>query len=199
MDVMHVEAEDAVGDRECFELLYRHHHAELLRYAARRVDLESAHEIVADTFVVVWRRIDDVPTDQPRAWLFGVARRVLSNELRSEDRRRRLADRVRATTPAHVLEVADVAQYIADRDTVQSLLASLPPAEREALELTEWDGLSPSEAAHVVGCSAGAFRVRLYRARRHLIALHLRTVPAVRSADPPRTAVIPMRSQEDGK
>jgi RNA polymerase sigma-70 factor (ECF subfamily) len=50
------------------------------------------------------------------------------------------------------------------------VLHELAPAEREALRLTEWERLTPAEAARVTGCSAATFRVRLHRARRHFAA-----------------------------
>lgn len=159
-------------DATQFEALYRAHYAEILRYAARRTDIETAREVTAETFIVAWRRRADVPTDGTRAWLYAVARRTLANERRSGERRERVVDRVRATTGSADLIVDDLAQQRAERAEIQGLLARLNPAAREALELTEWDDLSPAEAARVVGCSTGAFRVRLHRARRELLALY---------------------------
>lgn len=174
VDVVFSETSDGAGDSERFERLYRAHYAELLRYAARRVDREAAREVVADSFLVAWRRLGEIPADASRAWLYAVARRVLSNELRSGQRRERLATRVQAHTPLDSLTSGDIAQQIADRDEVRALLDQLPAAAREALELIEWDGLSVSEAAQVVGCSVGAFRVRLHRARHRLVSLYRR-------------------------
>ena len=54
--------------------------------------------------------------------------------------------------------------------TVLAAVASLSPAERDAITLIAWDGLSADEAAIVLGCSRAAFYVRVHRARRRLAA-----------------------------
>ena len=65
-----------------------------MRYALRRTDAESARDVVAETFLIAWRRLSAVPADpdQVTPWLYGVARRVLANAERS----RRRANRVSA-------------------------------------------------------------------------------------------------------
>ena len=77
--------------------------------------------------------------------------------------------------------------------SARAALARLSPAEREAIELLAWEGLTPAEAATVLGCSRGVVAVRVHRARRHLRRLasadfEPRTPPATSPlpADPPR-------------
>lgn len=62
---------------------------------------------------------------------------------------------------------ADPADAGGDRE-LWAALAGLPDGDREALLLVGWDGLSNPQAAGVAGCSQGAFKVRLHRARRRL-------------------------------
>ena len=64
--------------------------------------------------------------------------------------------------------VADPADSLGRRDELASAFADLEEAEREVLRLVAWEGLSTRDAAAVIGCSPGAFRVRLHRARRKL-------------------------------
>src|SRR6476469_3060928 len=80
-----------------FAARFERTHVALLGYAVRRVaDPADAADIVAETFLVAWRRLDDVPAGaEARPWLFGVARRVLANHYRGERRRHALADRLR--------------------------------------------------------------------------------------------------------
>jgi len=98
---------DGAARRDRFTDLFDRTHGPLLAYAVRRVaDPADAADVVAETFVVAWRRLDDVPTGQAaRPWLFGVARRVLANHYRGERRRLALADRLREqvveAVPAH--------------------------------------------------------------------------------------------------
>ena len=157
-----------------------------MRYAARRVGSDRAEDVVADAFVVAWRRLAEVPDEHQRGWLFGVARRVVANEVRSVGRRKRLAWRVAGQPDLGDIEESDVG------DVVRALLARMPESYREALQLVEWDGLEPTEAAAALGCSAAAFRVRLHRARRRLVLDYERTI----GAEPERRLI--GRTRADG-
>lgn len=67
----------------------------VMAYLLRRADRETAIDVAAETFLVAWRRIDDIPEgDQARLWLYGVARRVLANQRRSRGRFRSMTERV---------------------------------------------------------------------------------------------------------
>jgi RNA polymerase sigma-70 factor (ECF subfamily) len=87
-----------------FRRLFAATERELLAYVLRRVDrAEDAADVVAETFLVAWRRLDKIPPgDEARLWLYGVARRQLANQRRGRLRRSRLADRLRAELPAAV-------------------------------------------------------------------------------------------------
>ena len=68
-----------------FEELFREHYRAVRGYALRRAPGDLAQDAVSETFLVAWRRLDDVPADA-LPWLYGVARRVLANQRRSIDR-----------------------------------------------------------------------------------------------------------------
>ncbi|QGQ21165.1 sigma-70 family RNA polymerase sigma factor [Cellulomonas sp. JZ18] len=142
-----------------------HQHA-LLAYAVRRVaDPADAADVVAETYLVAWRRLDDVPRDaQARPWLFGVARRVLANHYRGERRRLALADRLRSS-------LEEVAPPPEPADPVLlTALDRLAPDDRELLRLVAWEELARDEIALVLGVPRATVRVRLHRARRRLLA-----------------------------
>ena len=162
-----------MSDRAAFEAMFRAHVAAVHAYALRRSDAATADEVVADTFLVCWRRFDRVPDDDALPWLYAVARRCLANRLRA-GRRERARTVPAVPTPAD--PTADAYEQRARTREVLAALADLPPKDREALQLCAWEGLSPTAAARVVGCSAAAFRVRLHRAR-HRIAAALDVVP----------------------
>jgi len=150
-----------------FESCFRAHHARLLAFAMRRVSgREAAEEVVADTFAVAWRRRDRIP-ESPLPWLYAIASNVLADQYRSTRRRRdlglRLAHEARADATG-----SDPAESLALREAFSAAFAGLEEQEREVLRLVAWDGLDVREAAQVLGCSQGAFRVRLHRARRKL-------------------------------
>jgi RNA polymerase sigma factor (sigma-70 family) len=153
-------------DRERFERLYRENFRAVLRFALARIDPERAKDVAAETFLVAWRRLDDVPAE-PRPWLFGVARRVIAGQFRTQSRREALALRLRSTHGAEV-GPADLSGPLADRDQVLTAFAALGDRDREVLRLVTWDGLKSAEAAEVLGITRLAFAVRLHRARRRL-------------------------------
>ncbi len=138
----------------------------VLNYLVRRTDRrEDAADLLADVFLVAWRKIDRVPTDPEIAlpWLLAVARRALANHRRGIARRRALADRLR-----HHLVHTGPASPGPDALAIRSALARLDSDDRELLTLTAWDGLTSAQAAAVVGASPGAVRKRLERARGRL-------------------------------
>ncbi len=149
-----------IDEERLFDTCFRGYAGRVHAFALRRADAEMAQEVTAETFLIAWRRRAEMP-DQPLPWLYGIARGVLANERRASRRRGALRARIAAQPPPvdsdglegrHVLEA----------------LAGLREADREALLLIAWEGLSAREAASVLGCSAAAFAVRAHRARRRL-------------------------------
>jgi len=135
-------------------------------YVLRRSVGVVVDDVVADTFLVLWRRLDEVP-EEVRPWLLGVARRVLADHRRATRRQRSLAGRL-----ARERERPDVSPLPDGlSEELAGALRGLTEQEREALLLVAWDGLSPREAAVVVGCPSAAFRARLHRARQHVGSL----------------------------
>lgn len=153
---------------EHFRRVYAADFAPLLAYAVRRVEQpEDAADIVAETFLVAWRRRREIPPDgEARLWLYGVARRVLANHHRSGVRRQRLGERLRQRITAAV--GADPGSQVPERLAVHAALARLNPLDREVLMLTVWEGLAPREAAMVLQVSPAVVRTRLSRARARL-------------------------------
>jgi RNA polymerase sigma-70 factor (ECF subfamily) len=153
-----------------FNRLYREQGRAILAYALRRVEEpEDAADVVAETFLVAWRRLEDVPLDDgARLWLYGVARLVVSNLRRSERRRTRLGARLAETLRT---ELATHEPPRGEAAEVLRAIGELGPDDRELLLLVSWEGLSPGEAARVLGTSGIAVRSRLHRARRRLRAL----------------------------
>lgn len=154
--------------RARFERLYLASYQEISAYVVRRVpDAVEAADVVADVFAVAWRRIDDVPpTPEDRLWLFGAARRCVSQASRSRVRRERLVARVSALAPRTQAADPDSATDLAAR--VAQAIRELPAGEAEALRLIAWEQLTHEQAATVLGCSVNAVALRVHRARRRL-------------------------------
>jgi RNA polymerase sigma-70 factor, ECF subfamily len=149
-----------------FRAIYEANYDRILGYIIRRTEPDAVDDIVAETFTIAWRRLDDVPTgEEARLWLYGAARRVLANHERAKRRRDRLLTRLRdqATSPIHRPRTTDDDSALADA------FARLPPADREILSLMAWEELDAGQIGRVLGCSRGAVRIRLHRARRRLV------------------------------
>jgi RNA polymerase sigma-70 factor (ECF subfamily) len=153
-----------------FDALFRAHVGAVHAYALRRSDPATADDVVADTFLVCWRRLDRVP-DTPLPWLYGVARRCLANRMRAERRQRDRQRSARALAVDPAPGTVEVFEQRARTREVLAALSQLPQREREALQLCAWEGLDPSDAAVAAGCSGATLRVRLHRARRRMAAL----------------------------
>lgn len=175
----------AAGEaQERFEALWREHAGAVLRYARRRVSASDAEDVLAETFVVAWRRVDEAPS-YPLAWLLGIARRTAANTVRGQRRREALSERITAHTIPDQTE-REVPHEIDEADqSVMAALAALRQGDRELLMLLAWDELEPSQAAQVLGCSNGALAVRLHRARRRFAAALAATTVDLRAAAPP--------------
>jgi RNA polymerase sigma factor (sigma-70 family) len=154
---------DAAARRERFQALYEENYHRVLGYAQRRVARDDASDVVAETFLVAWRRLDQVPEgDAARLWLYGAARRVLWNQQRAVRRRDRLSRRLRAEGVTRPDEDPSGSSLT----PVAVAFGSLRRGDRELLSLVAWEGLDPGEIAEVLGCSRNAARIRLHRARR---------------------------------
>jgi RNA polymerase sigma factor (sigma-70 family) len=153
------------ADRARFERLYTKHRRDLLAYFLRRADPSDAADLLADTFLVVWRRVDAVPDgDAARLWLFGVARNTLRNHRRSSRTAHDLATTLQDVLARAPQPDPDSALVL----SVRAALDDLNPPDREVMMLAVYEELTPTEISQVTGRSAASVRVRLHRARRRV-------------------------------
>jgi RNA polymerase sigma-70 factor (ECF subfamily) len=151
-------------DEDRFTRLVREHSPAVGNYLRRRLyplspaDLD---DLVEETLLVVWRRLDDVPDDAELPWMIGVARNVLRNARRSKNRRVAFE----ATLTPSRDEPSAEESVVADT-TVREALSSLGDDDREFLLLHAWDGLDTHELAKLYAISTNAAAVRLSRAQR---------------------------------
>ena len=149
-----------------FAALFDAHFDAILAYARRRTDqLSDAEDVTADTFTVVWRRMEHLPTDTSAQlpWLYGIARRVVSNQRRTMARRQRLLDRLRSALVLHRSPTSET--------DIAGAMAALRPADQEILRLAAWEGLRHAEIALALDITPNAAAIRLHRARRRLSAV----------------------------
>lgn len=148
----------------------------LHRYLLRRTSADMVEDILSETLLVLWRRIDDVPglgtgsvsdpppdPDDVLPWSYGVARGCLSNARRADGRRLRLVERL-IRTQEHSPAGA------ADHSDLHAALDALAAQDREVLQLWAWEGLAPRQIAEATGLTSNAVSIRLHRAKKKLAA-----------------------------
>ncbi len=143
-----------------FEDAYRRWYPDVFRYCRRRVGDDLALDAASDVWTVAWRRRDVLENaDEPLAWLYGVARKAVSNARRSNRRRVALAERAKAGAAP---DAPDTSSEVLDA------LGRLGSSDQEVLRLVAWEGLTGLELAVALGTSEPTARKRLSRARSRL-------------------------------
>lgn len=166
---------DAAGAREArFEALVRAVAEPLHRYLVRRTDPDAVDDILADTMLVLWRRLDDVPglgdaasvdPDEVLPWCYGVAAGCLANSRRAHARRLRLLERLIRTRPSFP------ATGDTDFPDLHAALGTLNTLDREVVQLWAWEELTPGEIGQATGLTANAVSIRLHRAKKKIATL----------------------------
>ena len=149
-----------------YEALVEAYQRQVLAYAMRRSPtVDEAEDASAETFIIAWRKLDDIPIDASLPWLYAVARRVLANHRRGRTRRERLSARLRiedVATPLRLGEGTD--------GPALTVLASLSPSDQELLRLVAWEELDHGAIAQVLGITPNAVAIRLHRVRGRFVA-----------------------------
>jgi RNA polymerase sigma factor (sigma-70 family) len=162
--------EQSVAEPEVFAVLFDRYAADIHHYAARRLGASAADDLVAETFLVAFRRRGSYDTgrSQARPWLYGIATTLIARQRRSERRLYRALART-GLDPLPEPIADQVVRRVAAQGQQRRLaaaLAGLSPADREVLLLLAWGGLSYAEIAEALGVPVGTVRSRLHRARR---------------------------------
>jgi RNA polymerase sigma-70 factor (ECF subfamily) len=166
-------------DPDAFEAFYRRHIEAVQRFVARRVDdPHLAADLTADVFLAAIDSSARYREDKgaPIAWLFGIARNVMADEVRRRARERRTAQRLAGRRELEPDAIARIESRIVAECSARALyrsLAQLPARDRALVELIAVDGLSVADAAAALGITPGNARVRLHRSRTKLRGLSL--------------------------
>jgi RNA polymerase sigma-70 factor (ECF subfamily) len=152
---------------EEFTDFYNEHVHALMKFTLRRLgDARSCEDVVSETFMVAWRRWDDLPErSRERQWLYNVAFHLLSNQRRSRDRWNRL--RVRIALEREIPVAKDDIDDL-DVQVIREAIAQLRFADRKLLENVYWEKLTYREIANDLGVSENAVGIRLNRAKNSL-------------------------------
>jgi RNA polymerase sigma factor (sigma-70 family) len=154
------------------------HLPSVIAYARRRGSGDP-DGIAAEVMAIAWRRLADVPEDDPSPWLYATARNLVLAERRGTSRF------TEGESPElELLQAPAQVERLGLDPPVAAALAALSTADREALLLVAWEDLTPTLAARSLGITAGAFRVRFHRARRRFRRALAESRPAADFGEP---------------
>jgi RNA polymerase sigma factor (sigma-70 family) len=159
----------SLDDPERFAVIFDRHADEIHRYAARRLGQQAAADVVSEVFLAAFRnrgRYQPSRTDA-RPWLYGIATKVISQQLRAEGRRAHLLAAVAAASPAEPAadDIGDRIAALRLHEVLAGVLGGLSPADRELVLLVAWAELSYEQAAQALQIPIGTVRSRLHRVR----------------------------------
>lgn len=150
-----------------FRRVYDDGYTDLVGYCRRRIEPAMVDDIVAETFTIAWRRLDDLP-DPARPWLFAVARNLMRNRRRSVARADVLTEVIVGELSTRVDEAGAEGLEVDEIRALVEALHALGDDDREVIRLVTWEAASHADAAVVLGCSVNAVAIRLHRARGRL-------------------------------
>lgn len=143
------------------------HQDAVFEYCRRRATLAAAEEATSEVMAIALRREADLPGDNLRAYLYGIAYRVLANHRRADRRQTRVALRSgvdRVAGPEEIVIAGEEAQLVKEG------LGRLGNLDQEILRLAAWEELSRAELAIALGCSENAVTKPFNRALDRLAA-----------------------------
>jgi RNA polymerase sigma-70 factor (ECF subfamily) len=163
--------EAGAGDQAAFLELYERYREPIFRFAYRLLgSVEIAEDVTHDCFLSLIRKPENYRPERAslKTYLYAAARNLAMKHFRNQGRETGL-DEV-AEEPKDSPRLGPLRRLLDEElaALVRDAIFSLPPLQREALILFEYEGLSLNEVAEIAGTDAGAIKARLYRAREGL-------------------------------
>ena len=149
--------------------VYNRYYKHVYVYCRRRTTADRVDDVVAETFLAAWRKIDQLPTEnQTLPWLYGVAYRVISKEWRTGSRWHRLNQKLESIGVQAVVGADDFLAVNQESELVLNAMKRLKPKDQEILRLAVWEEVDQPTIAVVLDITVGAVRQRLYNAKKNL-------------------------------
>lgn len=156
--------QSARGDRDAFAVLYDQTSSLVYGIALRVVrDPARAEEITQEVFLEIWRRAARYLSDRgsARAWIGTIAHRRAVDVVRSEAASRKRMERVGRLVDTEYDEVLEAVEVADDRRRVSGALDRLSDAQRQAVELAYFEGLTYREVSEQTGVPLGTIKTRM--------------------------------------
>jgi RNA polymerase sigma-70 factor (ECF subfamily) len=158
-----------MGRKARFEAIWVEHSPRVRAYCIRRVASHEADDVCAEIFLVVWRRIDEIPPPpHTLLYIYGIAGKVVSNHSRSFRRRARLDEKLRNLGVAPPADPAFLVVQSSDDADVAAAVRNLSHRDREIVMLFAWEDLPREDIAQIMGMTKAAVDQRIHRAYKRL-------------------------------
>ena len=159
------------GDQAAFLELYDRYREPIFRFVYRLLgSVESAEDVTHDCFLSLIRKHENFRPERAslKTYLYAAARNLARKHFRDQGRETAM-DEV-SEEPKDLPSRGPLRKLLDEElaTQVKEAIVSLPPLQREALILFEYEGLSLNEVAEIAGTDVGAVKARLYRAREGL-------------------------------
>jgi len=157
------------GDQDALGLLYERYSRAVYSFSLRIVgDAQVAEEILQEVFVRAWQQGGSFQTARGSliTWLLSITHNLSIDEVRRRKRRPQKADSeepelILASLPDEGSDVEEEAWLSSLRVSIQDALQQLPAAQREAIELAYFQGLTQREIADTLGEPLGTIKTRM--------------------------------------
>lgn len=155
-------------NRRALEVLYARYSAKALGLAFKVLrDRDLAEEVVVDAFWRVWQRADQFQMGRGSfsSWFYGIVRHLAIDELRRRDARPAPSEDEQlemafASDATHENDVTEIVAHRLNADSVQLALNTLPPPQREVIQLAYFEGLTRKEISQKLGEPLGTIHTR---------------------------------------
>ncbi|MEK7414291.1 MAG: sigma-70 family RNA polymerase sigma factor, partial [Planctomycetota bacterium] len=130
-----------------FTAIYEDHYLAVRQFTAWQCEPSELDDVVADVFLVAWRRFNDLEAAWARPWLFGVAKNVLRSRQRSVRRAAAFVNQLVALRPALATNLDAGELSIEDVELIKAGLQALTSDDQEVLILSTWYEMTAPELA----------------------------------------------------
>ncbi|HET9203845.1 MAG TPA: sigma-70 family RNA polymerase sigma factor [Acidimicrobiia bacterium] len=155
--------------RARFEAIWAEHSPKVRAYCIRRVASHDADDVAAEIFLVVWRRIDEIPpAPKTLLYIYGIAGKVVSNHTRSFRRKSLLDEKLRNLGVAPPVDPALLVVQSSDDADVAAAVRNLSQRDREIVMLYAWEDLPRNDIAEIMGMTRSGVDQRIHRSYQKL-------------------------------
>ena len=147
------------------DAIYAQHFNTVAAYCMRRLPVHTANDAISETFLIAWRKLDDVPHGSGTLpYLYRIAGNVIAHQRRSHARRGRLRHKLGTVAGESALSPEVQVLDHAENQAVVHALTTLSDEDQEIIRLRAWEELTGPEIAEVLKISTAAARKRISRA-----------------------------------